>query len=60
MLYPSEKAIHKLEECVEMIVKNKMPMKSYTWMHANAKLTGEQKDMLVRYFQDKMTIYKSE
>ena len=44
------KANHKLEECVEMIEKNKMPLKSYTWMHEEAKLTEQQKQLLIDYF----------
>ena len=41
----------KLKECAELGEEDKMPMKSYTRMHGNAKLTKEQKknDCLV-YF----------
>ncbi|MBV7441152.1 heme-binding domain-containing protein [Weeksellaceae bacterium TAE3-ERU29] len=44
------KANHKLEECVEKIEKGKMPLKSYTWMHEDAKLTEQQKQLLIDYF----------
>ncbi|GAB1857372.1 hypothetical protein MHTCC0001_22080 [Flavobacteriaceae bacterium MHTCC 0001] len=33
---------HKFEELIEEVEEGKMPLKSYTWAHAEAKLTGEQ------------------
>ena len=49
--YSAKKAAHKLEECHEMIEKKSMPLKSYTWLHPEAKLTEEQRVMLVDYFK---------
>lgn len=45
------KANHKLDECAEMIEKDEMPLKSYTWMHEEAKLTDTQKTLLIEYFR---------
>jgi len=42
---------HKLDECVEMLEKNEMPMSSYTWMHQEAKITHAQRLMLVEWFK---------
>lgn len=33
---------HKMEEVVEMVDKKEMPLKSYTWTHKDAILTGEE------------------
>ena len=49
--YQPKRAAHKLEECYEVIESTEMPMKSYTWMHAEAKLTQAQRDALVRWFR---------
>lgn len=40
--YPLKKADHKLEETIEMIEEQKMPLKSYTWMHKDAVLSQEE------------------
>lgn len=44
------KANHKLDECAELIQNKKMPLKSYAWMHEEAKLTDAQRILLVNYF----------
>jgi hypothetical protein len=41
--YPPYKQYHKIEECIEVIDENEMPLSSYTWMHENAKLNDLQK-----------------
>ena len=53
--YNSRKADHKLEECVEMVSEEEMPMYSYTIMHSKAKLTNEQRTLLVNYFNSLRT-----
>jgi len=37
---------HKMEEVEEMVQDNKMPLKSYLWIHKDAKLTAEEKEKL--------------
>ena len=49
--YSEKQKHHKLEECVEMIEEVEMPMTSYTWMHQEAKLTDDQKMLLVNFFK---------
>jgi hypothetical protein len=39
-----------LEESAEMIIKGKMPLKSYTWTHADARLSDAQRKLLVDWF----------
>lgn len=51
--YSLRKADHKLEECVEMIESGEMPMESYLWMHSNAKLSKEQQQLLIDFFNSK-------
>ncbi len=47
--YPQKKAIHKLEEFYEEVEEGEMPLSSYTWMHAEAKLTDAQKETLLNW-----------
>jgi len=49
--YNPKKRGHKLEECVEWVEDGRMPLKSYTWTHDDAKLSSEQVDRLVSWFK---------
>ena len=49
--YSEKKKNHKLEECIEMLEEEEMPLDSYTWMHKEAKLTHAQKLQLVEFFK---------
>ena len=49
--YPAEKAAHKLEECYEEVEELHMPMKSYTWLHPEAKLSEAQVGAMAQWFQ---------
>lgn len=49
--YSEKKQNHKLEECIEMIEKDEMPMSSYTLIHKNATLTNVQKGLLVDWIK---------
>lgn len=40
---------HKFEELIEMIEAREMPLKSYTWVHAEAKLTDKQIKAVVNW-----------
>jgi Haem-binding domain len=53
--YTSKRQDHKLEECVEMIEEDEMPMTSYTVMHGNAKLNERQKKLLMDWFNSLRT-----
>ncbi|PBQ30786.1 cytochrome C [Sphingobacteriaceae bacterium] len=57
--YSSRKADHKLEECVEMVEEDEMPMGSYTLMHGKATLTKQQRELLVKWFTSLRT-YESD
>ncbi|MBR9921915.1 MAG: heme-binding domain-containing protein [Bacteroidetes bacterium] len=48
--YEAKKADHKLEECVEEVEENKMPLDSYINMHPEADLTTEQRAQMTAWF----------
>lgn len=52
--YDAGKKSHKLEECAELVGEGEMPLSSYTLIHKNAKLSEEQKTILVAFFKAKM------
>jgi hypothetical protein len=37
---------HKMEEVEEMVEDSKMPLKSYLWVHKDARLTPEEKEKI--------------
>ena len=45
--YSAKKKTHKLEEFIEVLEDNKMPLSSYTLMHSEAKLTKDQTKALI-------------
>lgn len=47
--YSLKKKDHKLDELIEMVEKQEMPLDSYTWLHGN--LSKEQSQLLVRWAQ---------
>jgi hypothetical protein len=53
-----EKRIHKLEECIEEVEKENMPIQNYTWLHPEAQLTPEQRKELVSWFRQILALQK--
>lgn len=49
--YSLKEADEKLEECAEEVQKGEMPLSSYTLIHGDAKLSKEQKNILVNFFK---------
>jgi hypothetical protein len=51
---------HKFEEIIETIKEGEMPLPSYTWLglHAEAKLTEQQKEEITRWADSQMTVLK--
>lgn len=49
--YSDKRKNHKLEECIESLEDSWMPLKSYTWLHSDAKLSPESKDRLITFFK---------
>jgi DNA replicative helicase MCM subunit Mcm2 (Cdc46/Mcm family) len=50
---------HKMEETIEMVKEGEMPLKSYTWTHKDAKLTGDEKAKLTGWAQSIMDTMKA-
>lgn len=47
----ASKKSNSMAECAETIGDGRMPLKSYTWMHAEAKLTDAQRQKLISFFE---------
>lgn len=47
--YSLKKKDHKLDELIEEVEEDKMPLKEYTWTHQDAKLTKDQKSTLIKW-----------
>lgn len=50
--YEPKKQAHKMEESFEEIEKGEMPMESYTFIHAEARLDENQRKILVDWFKN--------
>ncbi|MFK7900534.1 MAG: heme-binding domain-containing protein [Cyclobacteriaceae bacterium] len=49
--YSEREQDHKLEECIEEIEEDEMPLKAYTWLHSSANLNSEDKEKLISFFK---------
>ena len=49
--YPPKKQDHKLKELIETVKEGEMPINSYTWTHKSAKLSEQEKQLLVDWAQ---------
>lgn len=47
--YSLKRQRNKLKRIKEQLEENKMPLSSYTWMHREAKLTGNQKERVIKW-----------
>ncbi len=54
--YPAKKAAHKLEETLELVRDKEMPLKSYVWMHPEARVTTEEEKALEAWIHSVMEI----
>lgn len=53
--YDAKKQDHKLDEGIEEVEEGEMPLNSYLWAHSESKLTPEQKETLLEFFESKRT-----
>lgn len=58
--YSYKRADHKMEEVIEMVEKNEMPLASYTWSHKDAKLTEAEKTTLINWAKQVRTEIKKD
>ena len=49
---------HKMEETIEMVKEEEMPLPSYTWTHSEARLTKEERIAITRWAQSIMDTMK--
>ncbi|WP_298501501.1 heme-binding domain-containing protein [uncultured Maribacter sp.] len=54
--YSDKKKDHKLDELIEEVEENKMPLKEYTWTHGS--ITEEEKEALINWAKKTRAIYK--
>ncbi len=52
--YDADKRAHKLEEVAEEVLEKHMPLKSYVWLHSEAKMSPEQRQALAGWAKSKM------
>lgn len=48
--YSNRRKTSKLKSIISQIENNKMPLKSYTFIHSNAEFTNSEKQEIIRYF----------
>ncbi|MGJ8745442.1 heme-binding domain-containing protein [Polaribacter sp.] len=58
--YSLKKKEHKMDELHEEVAEKKMPLDSYTWTHAEARLTAEQIDAVVAWGKKVQADYKKQ
>lgn len=47
--YTAKRQNHKMEEVAEQVKKGEMPLNSYLWIHTDAKLTDQEKQILISW-----------
>lgn len=57
-LYSPKKKAHKMEEIIEMVETNEMPLNTYTWIHKEAALSAEDKSALLQWAKTSFTALK--
>lgn len=50
---------HKMEETIEMVKEEEMPLPSYTWTHTEARLTNEERSAITGWAQSVMDTLKA-
>ncbi len=57
---PLRYQFHKMEEVVEMVEEKEMPISSYTWTHRDARLTDDERLLLISWARSIMDTMKSQ
>lgn len=57
--YKEKRQRKKLDEMIELIKEDEMPLKSYTILHGNAKLSAEQKATITKWCEENMATLPS-
>ena len=56
--YSLKRKKHKLDECIDEVKENEMPLTSYTLIHGDAKLSANQKEELISWLENTMNNIK--
>lgn len=56
--YTSKKKDHKLDELIKEVESGEMPLKEYTWTHEEARLTPEEKEMVIAWAKKSRVLYQ--
>ncbi|MEE9364292.1 MAG: heme-binding domain-containing protein [Cellulophaga sp.] len=56
--YSVKKKDHKLEEIIEVLENEVMPLKEYTWTHFDARLTENQKEQIIQWAKRTRALYQ--
>ncbi|MDI9336883.1 MAG: heme-binding domain-containing protein [Alphaproteobacteria bacterium] len=57
--YKIRRQFKKLQECIEELEEQKMPLESYTLVHNEAKLSNEQKSLMITWFKRQLETMKT-
>lgn len=57
--FEHKRKLKKLKESVEELEEKEMPLKAYTITHGDAKLSDEQREMLVNWFKETLTDFEN-
>lgn len=57
--YRLRRQYHKLEETIEMVKEDQMPLESYTFIHNEARLTSTEKEALVKWADEAMATMRT-
>ena len=55
--YTAEKKAYMLEDVIEMVLEGKMPLKKYTWLHEEARLTEKQRNEVGEWAKRTSALY---
>lgn len=58
--YDAKKKDHKLEEVEEMVSEGEMPLNEYTWTHEKARLSEEQRKVIIEWAQKTRLLYQAD
>ncbi|MCK5442645.1 MAG: heme-binding domain-containing protein [Maribacter sp.] len=56
--YSSKKKDHKLEEVIEVMDEEVMPLREYTWTHKEAKLLNDQRSSIIEWAKRTRVLYQ--
>ena len=56
--YDAKKKDHKLEEVIETIEAEEMPLREYTWTHSEARLTDAQREAVIEWAESTRLLYQ--